>query len=245
MKLLMNTAITKMSETLDVDYPTAVGLFMLFRELDKTGELDTLNTDRLLSKLGYLSQQTSRKLSQKKREEMCEILRETEREIKRENDRERQREYYERKRRSLSSPLSPIPSLPPIIPPEKERENDPPRPTDETPKGVAPTKNDTMTLSRKVFKKPTRDEVAAYALEIDYNLDTDAFMDFYTANGWKAGKNPMRDWKATVRNWQRRDKERGLNTHAKHPGPPEHELTAEELAAIEEVYARNGRDAYM
>jgi hypothetical protein len=30
-------------------------------------------------------------------------------------------------------------------------------------------------------------------------------MDHYTANGWKVGKNPMKDWKAAVRQWERND----------------------------------------
>lgn len=28
------------------------------------------------------------------------------------------------------------------------------------------------------------------------------FVDYYTANGWKVGKNPMKDWKAAARNWK-------------------------------------------
>jgi hypothetical protein len=48
--------------------------------------------------------------------------------------------------------------------------------------------------------------VAAYANDIGYTtLDANYFCDHYAANGWKVGKAPMRDWKATVRNWQRRD----------------------------------------
>jgi hypothetical protein len=30
-------------------------------------------------------------------------------------------------------------------------------------------------------------------------------MDHYTANGWKVGRNPMKDWKAAVRQWERND----------------------------------------
>jgi len=30
------------------------------------------------------------------------------------------------------------------------------------------------------------------------------FFDYYQANGWKVGKNPMKDWKAAARNWKRR-----------------------------------------
>jgi uncharacterized protein YlbG (UPF0298 family) len=38
------------------------------------------------------------------------------------------------------------------------------------------------------------------------NLDSQRFHDFYTAKGWMIGKNKMKDWKATARNWMRNDK---------------------------------------
>jgi len=35
--------------------------------------------------------------------------------------------------------------------------------------------------------------------------DSEEFFDHFTANGWLvAGKTPMRDWKAAMRNWKRR-----------------------------------------
>ena len=30
-------------------------------------------------------------------------------------------------------------------------------------------------------------------------------MAFYASNGWKVGKNPMRDWRAAAEGWCRRD----------------------------------------
>lgn len=36
-------------------------------------------------------------------------------------------------------------------------------------------------------------------------FDAERFIDYYTANGWKVGRNAMRDWKASVRDWVRRD----------------------------------------
>ena len=38
-----------------------------------------------------------------------------------------------------------------------------------------------------------------------------SFFDYYTANGWKVGRNPMKDWKAAARNWQRRQGEFSKN----------------------------------
>lgn len=55
----------------------------------------------------------------------------------------------------------------------------------------------------KRFIPPTVDEVAAYCQERGNSLDPDAFVDFYASKGWMVGKNPMRDWKAAVRTWER------------------------------------------
>lgn len=57
----------------------------------------------------------------------------------------------------------------------------------------------------KTFQKPTLEEVAAYCQERGNNIDPQAWVDYYTANGWKVGKNPMKDWKAAVRTWERND----------------------------------------
>lgn len=58
-------------------------------------------------------------------------------------------------------------------------------------------------ISEKRFKPPTVDEVKAYCIERQNNVDAERFIDYYTANGWKVGKNTMKDWKAAVRTWER------------------------------------------
>lgn len=55
------------------------------------------------------------------------------------------------------------------------------------------------------FRPPTVDEVKAYCLERKNRVDPVRFVDYYTANGWKVGRNPMKDWRAAVRNWERED----------------------------------------
>ncbi len=61
---------------------------------------------------------------------------------------------------------------------------------------------------RNVFVKPTVEEVAAYCKERNNGIDPEAFFDKYEGNGWvhKDG-NPVKDWKATVRQWERWRKE--------------------------------------
>lgn len=55
------------------------------------------------------------------------------------------------------------------------------------------------------FVPPTVYDVRAYCNESGHYIDEEAFIDFYTSNGWKVGKNPMKDWKAAVRTWAKRD----------------------------------------
>ncbi len=57
----------------------------------------------------------------------------------------------------------------------------------------------------KGFSPPTVEEVATYARETGLKMDAAHFVDYYTSNGWKAGRVPMKDWKAAARNWSRRD----------------------------------------
>lgn len=56
---------------------------------------------------------------------------------------------------------------------------------------------------RKVFTKPTVEEVKAYCVERKNNVNADKFIDFYESKGWLIGKNPMKDWKACVRTWEK------------------------------------------
>lgn len=55
----------------------------------------------------------------------------------------------------------------------------------------------------KKFKKPTLEEVKEYCKERNNNVNAEQFIDFYESNGWKVGKNSMKDWKASVRTWER------------------------------------------
>ena len=48
----------------------------------------------------------------------------------------------------------------------------------------------------------------AYCAERGNHVDAQAFVDFYAAKGWKVGSAPMKDWKAAVRTWEKRDAER-------------------------------------
>lgn len=55
------------------------------------------------------------------------------------------------------------------------------------------------------FIAPTPDEVRAYCSERNNAVDAERFCDYYASKGWKVGNTPMKDWKAAVRNWERKD----------------------------------------
>lgn len=58
------------------------------------------------------------------------------------------------------------------------------------------------------FVPPTVDEVRAYCLERKNNVDPESFVSFYESKGWMIGKNKMKDWKAAVRTWEQKEKEK-------------------------------------
>jgi hypothetical protein len=52
------------------------------------------------------------------------------------------------------------------------------------------------------------EDVQRYCRERENRVDPQRFFDYYTSNGWKVGRNPMKDWKAAVRTWERNDNDK-------------------------------------
>lgn len=61
----------------------------------------------------------------------------------------------------------------------------------------------------KRFTPPTLEAATAYCKEKGYTMDVTRFLDYYTAVGWRIGKSPMKDWKAAIRNWYRKEQTLG------------------------------------
>lgn len=59
--------------------------------------------------------------------------------------------------------------------------------------------------THKKFVKPTIEEIRAYSNEIGAGIDAEQFFYWYEAKGWMIGKNKMKDWKAAVRTWKRKN----------------------------------------
>ena len=61
----------------------------------------------------------------------------------------------------------------------------------------------------KKFKKPTIEEIKAYCIERKNGIDANYFFDYYESKGWLIGKNPMKDWKAAIRTWEKKEFSKG------------------------------------
>jgi len=68
--------------------------------------------------------------------------------------------------------------------------------------GVPPAKERAV-----IFNPPTYDEVRAFVTENNLVVDPERFVDYYASIGWRVGHKPMKSWKATVKNWDRKDRE--------------------------------------
>lgn len=70
-----------------------------------------------------------------------------------------------------------------------------------------PTGDETPEQTPNRFIHPTLDEVAAYCAERNNGIDPQHFINYYESCGWTVGRNkPMKDWKATIRYWERSNK---------------------------------------
>jgi hypothetical protein len=76
---------------------------------------------------------------------------------------------------------------------------------------VSDSKSDIKEISslrsdtKKNFIKPTLQEIQAYCQERKNSVNPQKWLNHYESNGWKVGKNPMKDWKAAVRTWENSD----------------------------------------
>jgi hypothetical protein len=60
-------------------------------------------------------------------------------------------------------------------------------------------------IKRKKFSKPTIEEIKEYCESRNNGINANAFYDFYESKDWYVGKNKMKDWKACVRTWEKRN----------------------------------------
>lgn len=79
----------------------------------------------------------------------------------------------------------------------------------ENKKEIKIKEKDSLTrIQKERFVRPTVEEVREYCSERHNGIDPQSFVDFYESKGWKVGNNPMKDWKAAVRTWENKRKEK-------------------------------------
>ena len=74
--------------------------------------------------------------------------------------------------------------------------------------------------------RPALADVRLYCLERKNSVDPEQWLAYYESNGWKVGRNPMKDWRAAVRTWEKNQngrsegnsKKRVVGTAATTPG---------------------------
>ena len=57
------------------------------------------------------------------------------------------------------------------------------------------------------FQKPSIEEIREYCISRGNQVDPEQFFNFYESKGWVVGKSPMKDWRAAVHTWEKREKE--------------------------------------
>lgn len=101
----------------------------------------------------------------------------------------------------------------PVIPPYKDGSTD--DNTESIPNGYSssppsslpiPIQSEKKENTGARFARPTIVDIKAYCNLKGIKIDPQEFFDYYESNGWKVGKNPMKDWMATVRRWGRHEK---------------------------------------
>jgi hypothetical protein len=102
------------------------------------------------------------------------------------------------------APPPPPPPAPPPFPPSPSERS--PR---SAPGGVSSTdRGETIgppaSRRRQKFVAPTVEEVAAHVAKKGYHFSADAFIGHYQANGWRVGRNAMRDWRGACVSWEHR-----------------------------------------
>ena len=66
---------------------------------------------------------------------------------------------------------------------------------------------DKVKAKAKRFVKPSLNDLEHYCIERNNKVDIVKFFNYYESNGWKVGKNPMKDWRAAIRTWEKNSTE--------------------------------------
>lgn len=90
--------------------------------------------------------------------------------------------------------------------------------------------------SNVIFKKPTVEEIKAYATEKGRpDFDANMFYNYYESNGWKVGRNPMKKWQNTVAMWISREQKGVFNKPNNSGNGTKQPITDDQLTAAVKI----------
>ncbi len=108
--------------------------------------------------------------------------------------------------------------------------------------------NNTITKEKQNFVPPTVEEVQDYIYEKKYSIDAEAFVAFYESKGWMVGRNKMRNWKAALVTWEKRNKNKNNNYNSSYTqrirNDPCLDISLDELWREEEEKTRRLQEKY-
>ena len=87
------------------------------------------------------------------------------------------------------------------------------------------------------FQKPSLEDVRAYCISRSNNVDPEQFFNFYESKGWVVGKSPMKDWRAAVRTWEKREKE--IPQRKRSPLTRSESVFEHNLRAMDQMFGTN------
>lgn len=79
-------------------------------------------------------------------------------------------------------------------------------------KNAEPSNSNNIQSKRKVFIKPSIEEIDEFCKEHNYQVDAERFFNYYESKGWVVGKSPMKDWHSAVRTWVSNQKSSQLSS---------------------------------
>ena len=109
--------------------------------------------------------------------------------------------------------------------------------TDKVNKSKVNESKEIDSVKSKRFSQPTLLEVEDYCFERKNTVDASKFIDYYTSNGWKVGKNAMKDWRAAVRTWEKTQNNNNNGNKKRNRLDADAQWRAEMQASIARDYA--------
>jgi hypothetical protein len=113
----------------------------------------------------------------------------------------------------------------------------------ESPPYISPQKGEPR-QARNVFVPPSLEEVSAYLAEIGVPHLAEQWLAYYQANGWKIGRNPMKDWRASCRTWKANERANVRGSPARAAPVQSNrtmaDLAAEEGEALRRIFEKRG-----